>query len=106
LLDALYPPRSQITDPAADTVVCRCEGLTAWDIRTAAAVGTPGPNQIKAFTRCGMGPCQGRQCGSTVSHILSEIHGLPMDEIGYFRIRPPLRPVSLAELAALDEPAE
>ena len=106
LLDALYPPRGEIMSPAEDTIICRCEDVTAASIKHAALIGQPGPNQVKAFTRCGMGPCQGRQCGTTVSHILSDLHGASMDETGFFRIRPPLWPVTLAELAALGEAAE
>jgi Sarcosine oxidase A3 domain len=83
--------------------VCRCEELTARDIR-AAAVGTPGPNQVKAFTRAGMGPCQGRQCGYTVSHLVAAAQKRPVAEVGFYRIRPPLKPVTLGELASLDRP--
>jgi len=58
MLDALYPPRANIATPTDDTIVCRCEELTAGDIRKAAAIGQPGPNQLKAYTRAGMGPCK------------------------------------------------
>ena len=102
MLDALYPPRAELFAPADDTMVCRCEELTAGQIRAAAEIGQPGPNQIKAFTRAGMGPCQGRQCGYTVAHILAAAHGKPVEEIGFYRIRPPLKPLTLGELASLD----
>ena len=101
-LDALFRPRPAVFAPHDDTVVCRCEELTARDIRAAAA-GTPGPNQVKAFTRAGMGPCQGRQCGYTVSHLLAALQKRPVAEVGFYRIRPPLKPVTLGELASLDE---
>lgn len=102
MLDALYPPRAELFAPADDTMVCRCEELTAGQIRAAAEIGQPGPNQIKAFTRAGMGPCQGRQCGYTVAHILAAAHAKPVEEIGFYRIRPPLKPLTLGELASLD----
>ena len=102
LLDALYPPRANIASPADDTIVCRCEELTAGDIRKAAAIGQPGPNQLKAYTRAGMGPCQGRQCGYTVSHIIAQAQGRTVAEVGFYRIRPPLKPVTLAELVTLN----
>lgn len=102
LLDALYRPRREILTPADDTVVCRCEEVTAGQVRDAAGVGIPGPNQVKAFIRCGMGPCQGRQCGSTVSAILSQVAGLSMDEIGFYRIRSPLKPLTLGEMATIE----
>jgi NADPH-dependent 2,4-dienoyl-CoA reductase/sulfur reductase-like enzyme len=104
MLDALYHPRSEVLAPDDDTIVCRCEEVTAGQIRAAASVGIAGPNQIKAFTRSGMGPCQGRQCGHTVSAILAEAAGGTMDEIGFYRVRPPLKPVTLGELASLDTP--
>mgnify|MGYP003669236651 CR=1 FL=1 len=101
VIDALYPPADvEIPD---ETIVCRCEELTAGDIRAAAEQHRGGPNQIKAYTRCGMGPCQGRQCGYTVNRILSEEYNQSRSETGFFRIRPPLKPVTLGELAALEE---
>ena len=104
VIDALYPPpEAEIPD---ETVLCRCEELTAGDIRAAAKLHRGGPNQIKAYTRCGMGPCQGRQCGYGVNRILSEEYGQSRGEIGFFRIRPPLKPVTLGELAALEEGRE
>jgi NADPH-dependent 2,4-dienoyl-CoA reductase/sulfur reductase-like enzyme len=101
-LDALCAPRPQVFAPADETLVCRCEEVTAGEIRALAQVGRPGPNQVKAFTRAGMGPCQGRQCGYTVSHILAAVEKRPVDEVGFYRVRPPLKPVTLGELASLD----
>lgn len=102
LLDALYRPRRQITLPADDTVVCRCEEVTAGRIRAAAKAGAGDPNQVKALTRCGMGPCLGRVCGVTVAGIIADAVGRPVADIGLFRVRPPLRPITLAQLASLD----
>jgi NAD(P)H-nitrite reductase large subunit len=102
-LDALYTPRSQVLAPADETVVCRCEEVTAGTLRARAALGRPGLNQIKAFTRAGMGPCQGRMCGYTVINLIAEVQKRPVADIGFYRIRPPLKPVTLGELASLDE---
>jgi len=99
-LDALYRPRPEIFAPAGHTVVCRCEEVTADQICRAAGKG--GPNQLKAFTRAGMGPCQGRQCGYTVSHLLARSLNSSPGEVGFFHIRPPLKPVTLGELATLE----
>jgi NADPH-dependent 2,4-dienoyl-CoA reductase/sulfur reductase-like enzyme len=103
LLDALYAPRPQVFAPADETLVCRCEEVTAGELRKRAVEGRPGPNQLKAFTRAGMGPCQGRQCGTTLAHILAGAQNRQVAEVGFFRIRPPLKPVTLGELASLDE---
>jgi bacterioferritin-associated ferredoxin len=103
LLDALFrPPREILAPPGVATVVCRCEEVTAGAIRDAVALGATGPNQMKAYLRCGMGPCQGRLCGLTVSEIMAEARGKSVAEIGYYRIRPPIKPVTLGELAGLD----
>ncbi|MCV2865138.1 NAD(P)/FAD-dependent oxidoreductase [Albidovulum sediminicola] len=105
-LDTAYPPLSEAMTPADATIVCRCEEVTAGDIRGYAKLGCLGPNQAKAFGRPGMGPCQGRYCGLTVTALLAEAHGTSPDATGYYRIRPPLKPVTLGELAAMENPAQ
>ncbi len=100
-LDALYAPAPEILRPPDDTVICRCEEVTAGDVRRYSAAGCIGPNQAKAFGRCGMGPCQGRYCGLTVTEILAQANGRAHDDTGYYRIRAPLKPVTLGEMAAM-----
>ena len=46
-----------------------------------------------------MGPCQGRFCGLTVAELLAQSQGCAVPEVGYYRIRPPIKPVTLGELA-------
>ncbi|MDH3467289.1 MAG: NAD(P)/FAD-dependent oxidoreductase [Gammaproteobacteria bacterium] len=102
-LDHFYRPLpSMQVPPAADTIVCRCEEVTAGEILKVAKSGCVGPNQGKAFTRCGMGPCMGRYCGTTVSQIIADHHGLSVEDVGHYRIRPPVRPLRVGQLAALD----
>jgi hypothetical protein len=79
--------------------------VTAGAIRAAVRQGCLGPNQAKAFLRAGMGPCQGRMCGPVVSEIIAAERGIGVAEVGAFRIRPPIKPITLGELAAA-EPAE
>jgi len=100
-LDVFYRPPRQFRVPTGDTIACRCEEVTAQQIVDAVALGCPGPNQVKSFLRCGMGPCQGRLCGLTVTELIAEARGVAPGEAGYFRLRPPVKPVTLAELAAL-----
>ncbi|WP_300550949.1 NAD(P)/FAD-dependent oxidoreductase [Roseovarius sp.] len=104
-LDAAYPPLPEALSPADKTVICRCEEVTAGDIRGYARLGCIGPNQTKAFGRAGMGSCQGRYCGLSVTQILAEENRQSHDATGYYRIRPPLKPVTLGELAAMDDGA-
>ena len=103
-LDALYRPADAFRRPADETIVCRCEEVSAGEIRAMARLGCTGPNQSKSFSRCGMGPCQGRLCGLTVAELLAEAHAKPVAEVGYYRIRPPIKPVSLGDLAMSHTP--
>lgn len=105
-IDRAYPPCGEALSPADSTIICRCEEVTAGDIRRYASLGCIGPNQTKAFGRSGMGPCQGRFCGLAVTELLANANGLSQSETGYYRIRPPLKPVTLGELAALAQTQE
>ncbi len=101
LLDQLFAPPRWSRLPEGDTIVCRCEEVTAGQLLEAVGIGAMGPNQAKAFLRCGMGPCQGRLCGLTVTELISKARGVAPAEVGYFRLRPPVKPITLAELAAM-----
>ena len=104
-LDNHYQPLACFQTPEnAETVVCRCENVSVDEIRRVAKLGCMGPNQAKAFTRCGMGPCMGRQCGNTVSQLFAKLHGRNVSDIGHYRIRPPVRPLTLRQMANLDFP--
>jgi bacterioferritin-associated ferredoxin len=100
-LDVLFQPPRQFRIPEGDTIVCRCEEVTAKDILDSVAIGATGPNQLKAYRRTGMGPCQGRLCGLTVTELMAESRGKSPEEIGYYRLRSPVKPITLAELASL-----
>lgn len=100
-LDTLFRPARQFRIPSGDTVVCRCEEVTANDILDSVAIGATGPNQLKAYRRTGMGPCQGRLCGLTVTELMAQARGKSPEEIGYYRLRAPVKPITLAELAAV-----
>jgi octopine oxidase subunit A len=103
LLDALTrPPQSVISPIRDDVLVCRCEEVTLGAMREAIAVGCLGPNQLKSYARPGMGPCQGRMCGLTVAEVIAAQRGVEVSEVGYFRIRPPIKPLTIGELATLD----
>jgi NADPH-dependent 2,4-dienoyl-CoA reductase/sulfur reductase-like enzyme len=98
-LETLYAPAVEPAEINDATVVCRCEEITAGTVRQAAMAGASDPNQIKSDKRPGMGPCQGRFCGLTVSEIIGATTDRSPSEVGYYRIRPPLKPLGLSELA-------
>lgn len=100
VLDALYAPSDAVLAPLGDaTIACRCEEVTAGQVRQAARLGATGPNQAKAYLRCGMGPCQGRLCGPTVAALIAGARGVPVESVGLFRPRAPYKPITVGELA-------
>lgn len=103
-LDALFRPADSLRIPAApETVVCRCEEVTAGQIAEAVQRGATGPNQLKTFLRCGMGPCQGRLCNLTVTELVARLRNSTPEQVGAYRTRPPFKPVTLGELASLPQ---
>ena len=98
-LEALYRPKTENRVPGDGVIVCRCEEVTAGAIRAYVRAGCVGPNQTKSFGRCGMGPCQGQQCGLTVTELIARERGVAPAAVGYYRIRPPLRPITIGEIA-------
>ena len=99
-LDRLFRPDPDLLLPRNDrTIVCRCEEVTAGEIRKALELGTLGPNQLKSLTRCGMGPCQARMCGPTATEIIADFRNEEVSKVGYHRIRPPIRPITVDQLA-------
>ncbi|MEU8033014.1 FAD-dependent oxidoreductase [Streptomyces sp. NPDC049099] len=96
-LDTVYAPAAgwaeRVTD---DTVVCRCEEVTAGEVRTAAGpLGAGDLRTVKLLTRAGMGWCQGRVCAPAVAGLT----GCPLTP----GRRPFARPVPLGVLAGLPE---
>lgn len=101
-LDSLFRPPDEWRVPQDDkAIVCRCEALTKADVAAAIALGVSGPNQLKGYCRAGMGRCQGRMCALTIQKMIHDHGGLPEDRVGHLRIRPPIRPLTVGELAAL-----
>ncbi|MCK4492685.1 MAG: FAD-dependent oxidoreductase [Methylococcales bacterium] len=84
-----------------ETLICRCEEVSAGEIREAIHQGHDDSNQVKFITRCGMGACQGRQCANAVAHIVASETGKSVKESGLYRGRPPVTPITIGQLAAL-----
>ncbi|NOW44953.1 NADPH-dependent 2,4-dienoyl-CoA reductase/sulfur reductase-like enzyme [Novosphingobium sp. SG751A] len=101
-VDTLYPT-VEMTLPD-EALVCRCEEVLAGTVRAALAGRAQlGTDAVKIATRAGMGPCQGRQCGLSLARLVAEVHGQPLEAVRPMRIRPPLKPLTLQELATLLE---
>ncbi|MDN7182970.1 NAD(P)/FAD-dependent oxidoreductase [Caballeronia sp. SEWSISQ10-4 2] len=96
-LMALRPGHIDSIGP--QTIVCRCEDVTRAEIDAACDAGAHDVNQLKAWTRCGMGPCQGRTCGDVAAELLAaRAHGGSRERAGCFSARTPLRPMTVEAL--------
>ncbi len=94
----MMAPRVENVDALSpETIVCRCEDIKAAEIETAILGGAATIDQLKAWTRAGMGPCQGRNCGETVASLLAK-HVGDREQVGMWTGRAPLRPVAVDEL--------
>jgi hypothetical protein len=61
---------------------------------------------VKSFLRCGMGPCQGRRAGVTVAELIADVRGVSPQEVGCYRLRLPVKPIALGELASMPKTKE
>ena len=99
-LFAVKPGYYRTIDDA--TLVCRCEEVSAGEVRAAIAAWGSDVNCVKGVTRCGMGYCQGRICGTTVEHLAAQSAGHMPGARGGFNMRAPIKPVPVSALAQLD----
>lgn len=77
-----------------ETIVCRCEAITAATLRrTARELGAPEVNRAKALSRVGMGRCQGRFCGLASAEIVAAALDVPTAQVGRLRGQAPVKPL-------------
>jgi thioredoxin reductase len=105
-LDGIYPVGAGVyglwTD---DTVVCRCEEVTAGELLESIVAESADPNAVKNVTRVGMGQCQGRNCSRQVASIIAQQAGQGIADVPMFSARPPVKPVPM-ELFMEERPEE
>ena len=82
---------------ADDTIVCRCERVTAGAIRERIRQGVRDLNQLKAL-RCGMGACGGKTCQSLILRLFAE-EGVDLCDVVPFTQRPLVAEVGMGMLA-------
>jgi glycine/D-amino acid oxidase-like deaminating enzyme len=87
-------PEVDVTAIADTTHVCRCEEVTAGQLRAAQTDGALSVGALKKATRAGMGRCQGRMCGATVARFAGG-----QAEADWAAPRAPLKPVPAWALA-------
>ena len=99
-LEVLCPlPADWAAQAPDELVVCRCEEVTAGELRACARdTGTRELNRLKALTRIGMGRCQGRMCAPAAARLLAHAAGCALPDVGRLRSQPPVKPVPVAAL--------
>lgn len=92
-------PSQNIAEIPDDTILCRCEEVTVGEVRAAATeLGAEEVNRAKAFSRAGMGRCQGRFCGAASQEIVSAQRKVPVESAGRLRSQAPVKPLPVSML--------
>jgi NADPH-dependent 2,4-dienoyl-CoA reductase/sulfur reductase-like enzyme len=100
MLNTLFaPPPGLSAVTTDDTLICRCEEVTAGEVRAAIRQGAVTLDALKTRTRVGQGPCQGRTCGPILARMIAQEAGQRVADAGLFSVRPPVKPVPVAALA-------
>ncbi|MCE7796286.1 FAD-dependent oxidoreductase [Sphingobium sufflavum] len=95
LAQAFPWPVEQAAALPDDAIVCRCESITAGELRaTVTDTGAQEANRAKAFSRVGMGRCQGRYCGLAAAEVIAAAAAIPVERVGRLRSAAPVKPIS------------
>jgi NADPH-dependent 2,4-dienoyl-CoA reductase/sulfur reductase-like enzyme len=89
-------PHEQVAAIPDTTLICRCEAITAGELRTSVTdLNSPEVNRAKAFSRVGMGRCQGRFCGLASQEIVAAANAAPIESVGRIRGQAPVKPLPI-----------
>ena len=103
LLQAFPWPHAQAAALPDAAVLCRCESITAGELRRAVTeLGACEMNRGKALSRVGMGRCQGRTCGVAAAEILAHACAAAPDAVGRLRGQAPIKPLPFAAMARVN----
>jgi NADPH-dependent 2,4-dienoyl-CoA reductase/sulfur reductase-like enzyme/Fe-S-cluster-containing hydrogenase component 2/bacterioferritin-associated ferredoxin len=83
-----------------DTIVCRCERITAGEIRGEIRAGVLDMNILKATVRTGMGACGGKTCTELILRLYRE-EGIDLDDVTLPTERPFVAEVPLSAFAGV-----
>ncbi|MCG8273946.1 FAD-dependent oxidoreductase [Aquamicrobium sp. NLF2-7] len=99
LIDTIFRTPETLLIPSGDTIVCRCEEVTAAEIAAANASGALGLRQLKVQTRVGMGPCRAQMCSMAAMAIITPGIRCGQPPPPPATVRTPVRPLTLGQLA-------
>jgi len=96
------PLKKNVTRMNDDVIICRCERVTAGQVRELIRKGCRDMNEIKAVTRAGMGACGGKTCTPLILSLFRE-EGVSLEEVTEIVKRPLFMEVPLGKFAGLKE---
>jgi len=85
-----------------DTIICRCERITAGEVRAEIRAGVRDMNILKATIRTGMGACGGKTCTELILRLYREM-GIDLGEVTLPTNRPFVAEVPLGVFAGADD---
>jgi NADPH-dependent 2,4-dienoyl-CoA reductase/sulfur reductase-like enzyme len=96
LAEAFPWPARQARQLPDDAIVCRCESISVGELRAVVhRTGADESNRAKAFSRVGMGRCQGRYCGHAAAEIIAQAADIPLQQAGRLRGQAPVKPLPI-----------
>jgi len=73
--------------------------VTVGELRRAVQqMGATEANRAKAFSRVGMGRCQGRYCGHAAAEIIAAAANVPLEQVGRLRGQAPVKPLAVGSV--------
>ena len=97
---ATEPLERTVERATDDEIVCRCERVTAGEIRALIRAGVRDINHIKGVTRAGMGACGGKTCTNLIKRLFRE-EGISLERVTENVHRPLFVEVPLGALAGV-----
>lgn len=85
-----------------DYHLCRCEEISNSRVEELVEGGFHALTALRRFSRVGLGYCQGRFCQTMLREDMSAAAGREPEDVGTFKVRPPVRPVKLSRLGGED----
>ncbi|MBK5410842.1 FAD-dependent oxidoreductase [Pseudomonas sp. TH34] len=96
LAQAFPWPSEQAKALPDSAIVCRCEMISTGELRrTVSEKGACEVNRAKAFSRVGMGRCQGRYCSQAGAEVIAAAADVQVREVGRQRGQAPVKPLSM-----------
>ena len=85
-----------------EAIICRCERVTAGEIRALIRSGVRDVNQIKAMLRASMGACGGKTCLPMIKRLFVS-EGVGLNDVAETTVRPVFVEVPIGVLAGVEE---